>query len=434
MPKESEVLRLLQAYQGIWFSHFPMLSRRAEWHIAHHLCMRGRSGSPVGELYGLAKQIFLLDDATVKERLLSINQMGLCDLDPVGQIYARTIALPTRGLLDKFDAHLLAFSLSLAETAKSFGTASSPPRPGELSTQYRTLLLQPLEIYGEHWGEAVDRVFEAGKLSPARRMDAKRHLISSSHWNLLHSAVRWHYETEGSAEGKAGILADRLAAQLLQLTGQTLQTTRDHIAYLLEVGLFERMPGKALHVAISPAAIREIHLALGRTAERLPAVLEALAARGAPGAGYHAMPIGEGSSDLTVTTRRTSTEIIIPETRHFLEIVQPLTGERRIPVHPPLTIGRSAPSDLILSAADISRTHCRIVMEGRGVAVTDLNSTNGTFLNDKRIAVTTPLKPGDRLQLGSHILVYHDQDSVAAAPAGAEGTMHGGFRGVRVGR
>ena len=73
-------------------------------------------------------------------------------------------------------------------------------------------------------------------------------------------------------------------------------------------------------------------------------------------------------------------------------------------------------------------------MEGRGVAVTDLNSTNGTFLNDKRIAVTTPLKPGDRLQLGSHILVYHDQDSVAAAPAGAEGTMHGGFRGVRVGR
>ena len=277
-------------------------------------------------------------------------------------------------------------------------------------------------------------MFEAGKLSPARRMDAKRHLISSSHWNLLHSAVRWHYETEGSAEGKAGILADRLAAQLLQLTGQTLQTTRDHIAYLLEVGLFERMPGKALHVTISTTAMHEIHLALGRTAERLPAVLEALFARGASGAGYHALPIGDASSDLTVTTRRAPPPSAVPETRHFLEIVQPLAGERRIPVHPPLTIGRTAPSDLILGAADISRTHCRIVVEGGAIAVTDLNSTNGTFLNDRRISVTTPLKPGDRLQVGSHILVYHDQDSATAAPAGVEGTMHGGFRGVRAGR
>jgi hypothetical protein len=428
MPQEPEILRLLQAYQTIWFSHFPMLSRRAEWHIVHHLCMRGRNGSPVGELYGLAKQIFLLDDATVKERLLSINQVGLCELDPPGQIYARTIATPTRGLLEKFDAHLQAFALTLSETARSFRMAPATPRQGELSPQYRALLLQPLDVYAEQWGLAVDRVFESGRLSPARRMDAKRHLISSSHWNLLHSAVRWHYETLGLAAAKSGILADRLAAQLLQLTGQTLQTTRDHIAYLLEVGLFQRMPGKALHVAVSNTAIKEIDQALSHTAERLPPVLEALFGRATPVLVRREGPIGNDLTDLTVTMRRVPAADVMPETRHVLEVVAPTGSERRIPVHLPLTIGRTAPSDLVLNGGDISRTHCRIVADGGGVALSDLNSTNGTFLNGQRIAATAPLKPGDRLEVGSYVLVYAQQD-LNPPPGGTEGTTHTRHRG-----
>jgi hypothetical protein len=430
MPPEPDVLRLLQAYQDIWFSHFPLLSRRAERHIAHHLCMRGRNGSPVGELYGLAKQIFLLDDATVKERLLSMNQGGLCELDPPGQIYARTIATPTGSLLEKFDAHLQDFALPLSAAAGVFGIALSVPRPSELSARYRSLLLQPLEIYAGHWGLAVDRVFEAGPLSPARRMDAKRHLISSSHWNILHSAVRWHYDTQGA---KTGILADRLAAQLLQLTGQTLQTSRDHIAYLLEVGLFQRKPGKALHVAISNPAIAEIHLALGRTAERLPPILEALFGRGIPAASYPAIPIGDDLADLTVTTRRAPSIAPTSETRHVLEVVAPLGSERRIPIHPPLTIGRMAPSDLVLNGGDISRAHCRIVAEGEGVAVSDLKSTNGTFLNDQRIAATTRLKAGDRLQIGSYVLVYQELGTAAVADDG-EGTKSSRARSLQAGR
>jgi hypothetical protein len=433
MPKEPEVLRLLQAYQDIWFSHFPMLSRRAEWHIAHHLCMRGRNGSPVGELYGLAKQIFLLDDATVKERLVSINQIGLCELDPAGQIYARTIATPTRSLLDKFDAHLRAFVSPLSETAKMFGVVQSAPAPAELSAQYRTLVLQPLDIYGEQWASAVDRVFDSGSLSPARRMDAKRHLISSSHWNLLHYAVRWHYETERSGTEKGGILADRLAAQLLQLTGQTLQTTRDHIAYLLEVGLFQRMPGKALHVAISQTAIGEIHLALGRTAERLPAVLEGLFGRGAPAGGHHGLPHADDWTERTVAVRPATAGSATSELQRFLDVADPLGAERRVQIHLPFTIGRVAPSDLVLAAADISRAHCRIDVDGDGVAVSDLNSTNGTFLNDQRLADTTRLKPGDRLVVGSYVLVYQEQIQ-AAAPADLEGTLHGRYRGVPAGR
>ena len=428
MPQEPEVLRLVQAYQDIWFSHFPALSRRAEWHIAHHLCMRGRNGAPVGELYGLAKQIFLLDDATVKERLLSINQSGLCDLDPAGQIYARTIATPTRDLLDQFDAHLRAFAGPLAEAAKAFAVGPSAPPVDELSAVYRGLLLQPLDVYAEQWGIAIDRVFEASRLSPARRMDAKRHLISSSHWNLLHSAVHGYYETRGSAAAKAGILADRLAAQLLQLTGQTLQTTRDHIAYLLEIGLFQRMPGKALHVAISAPAIKEIHAALGRTADRLPAILEALFGRGTPAAG---LPVDNDIGEMTVTIRRGPPAAV--ETQHILKVVAPPGSERSIPVRPPLTIGRLPPADLVLSSGDVSRTHCRIVASGPGISVNDLNSTNGTFVNGRRLDAVTPLKAGDRLQVGSYVLEYQ-QETVAATPNDLDDTRHTRSRGLQTGR
>ena len=103
-------------------------------------------------------------------------------------------------------------------------------------------------------------------------------------------------------------------------------------------------------------------------------------------------------------------------------------------MHPPLTIGRVAPSDLVLNGGDISRAHCRIVADGEGVAVSDLKSTNGTFLNDHRVAATTRLKPGDRLQVGSYVLVYQEQYSAAMADGGVEGTKSSRARGLRAGR
>ncbi len=62
MQAEREVVRFLSAYQTIWHAHFPSLFRRAQWHIVTHLCTNGREGAAVGELYGLVKQVFLLDD------------------------------------------------------------------------------------------------------------------------------------------------------------------------------------------------------------------------------------------------------------------------------------------------------------------------------------------------------------------------------------
>jgi pSer/pThr/pTyr-binding forkhead associated (FHA) protein len=63
------------------------------------------------------------------------------------------------------------------------------------------------------------------------------------------------------------------------------------------------------------------------------------------------------------------------------------------------TIGRAKGADLIIDAALISRVHCRLEAGKDGVDVTDLSSTNGTFVNGKRIERAT-LVNGDTLRVG----------------------------------
>src|SRR5215472_5794543 len=114
MHAEREVVRFLSAYQTIWHAHFPSLFRRAQWHIVTHLCTQGREGAAVGELYGLVKQVFLLDDSTVKERILEIQEEKLCVVDPAdAPLSARSVIVPTPALLDLFDRHLLALAKEL---------------------------------------------------------------------------------------------------------------------------------------------------------------------------------------------------------------------------------------------------------------------------------------------------------------------------------
>ena len=49
------------------------------------------------------------------------------------------------------------------------------------------------------------------------------------------------------------------------------------------------------------------------------------------------------------------------------------------------TIGRAQGVDFVLDAALVSRVHCRLEAGDADIQVVDLSSTNGTFVNDKRI-------------------------------------------------
>ena len=63
------------------------------------------------------------------------------------------------------------------------------------------------------------------------------------------------------------------------------------------------------------------------------------------------------------------------------------------------TVGRASRADFILEAALVSRLHCRLEAGTENLEVVDLDSTNGTFVNDKRVE-RARLASGDRLRIG----------------------------------
>ena len=63
------------------------------------------------------------------------------------------------------------------------------------------------------------------------------------------------------------------------------------------------------------------------------------------------------------------------------------------------TVGRAPRADFIVKAALVSRLHCRLEAGADRLEVIDLSSTNGTFVNGKRVE-RAHLTHGDRLRVG----------------------------------
>jgi diguanylate cyclase (GGDEF)-like protein len=83
-----------------------------------------------------------------------------------------------------------------------------------------------------------------------------------------------------------------------------------------------------------------------------------------------------------------------------------LNGER-------LMIGRDAGSDLELADDSVSRNHAVLESVRGEFVVTDLGSTNGTYVNDQRIDARQ-LSPGDRLRFGNQIFKFLSADRIEA--------------------
>ena len=76
---------------------------------------------------------------------------------------------------------------------------------------------------------------------------------------------------------------------------------------------------------------------------------------------------------------------------------QPFTF--RLLPHSIKTIGRAPRADFIVDAALVSRLHCRLTLDDSGLDVEDLDSTNGTWVNGRKIS-RAPLMSGDKLKVG----------------------------------
>ena len=68
-------------------------------------------------------------------------------------------------------------------------------------------------------------------------------------------------------------------------------------------------------------------------------------------------------------------------------------------------IGRSATSDVRVGDKAISRDHAAVSWEGDHYVVEDLQTTNGTRLNGKRVR-SGELKDGDQIQLGKTVITF----------------------------
>ncbi|NES15599.1 FHA domain-containing protein [Micromonospora sp. PPF5-17] len=81
-------------------------------------------------------------------------------------------------------------------------------------------------------------------------------------------------------------------------------------------------------------------------------------------------------------------------------------------------IGRAPSADIVLVDAHLSRRHATVQLTAEGVSLTDLGSTNGTWLNDRRISGSVPLADGDVVRVGRTELRFFDPGLARTDPVG----------------
>lgn len=80
-----------------------------------------------------------------------------------------------------------------------------------------------------------------------------------------------------------------------------------------------------------------------------------------------------------------------------------------------ITIGRNEDNTISVDNLAVSGYHARVDKAGTDFILTDLQSTNGTFVNDQKV-VTHKLSHGDNVIIGKHILLFVATDKEKAAP------------------
>jgi class 3 adenylate cyclase len=84
-----------------------------------------------------------------------------------------------------------------------------------------------------------------------------------------------------------------------------------------------------------------------------------------------------------------------------------LADGRRVEVGAACSVGRADANNLVLAGDRVSRHHAMVQRHGGGdLWLTDLGSSNGTFLNGRRVSQATPIYDSDQIAIGPHRLVF----------------------------
>uniref|UniRef100_A0A7C2K3N2 FHA domain-containing protein n=1 Tax=Schlesneria paludicola TaxID=360056 RepID=A0A7C2K3N2_9PLAN len=107
-----------------------------------------------------------------------------------------------------------------------------------------------------------------------------------------------------------------------------------------------------------------------------------------------------------------------------------MEGKRLLlPLGKEIVVGREEGCQIVLHSTLISRQHCVLRRTDAGVVVRDLNSQNGTFVNDVPIQAETLLVAGDTLRIGA--IVFEVQPHGAPGSAAAAVTRESAASAVR---
>src|SRR5688572_31788779 len=80
-----------------------------------------------------------------------------------------------------------------------------------------------------------------------------------------------------------------------------------------------------------------------------------------------------------------------------------------------VTIGRVQGNDVVLPKGNVSKRHCRIFSQAGRFSVEDLKSTNGTYINGRKIAETTLVSGTDKIYVGDFVVKV--ENAAVDAPA-----------------
>lgn len=96
------------------------------------------------------------------------------------------------------------------------------------------------------------------------------------------------------------------------------------------------------------------------------------------------------------------------------------TGKHRgtrlsLPLDKPIVVGRDEACQMTLASSLVSRRHCELTHTALGIRVCDLQSQNGTYINDVVVEIPTVMQVGDQLRIGAS--VFEMQPALSRTPA-----------------
>jgi pilus assembly protein CpaF len=93
-------------------------------------------------------------------------------------------------------------------------------------------------------------------------------------------------------------------------------------------------------------------------------------------------------------------------------------SERRLTfTEPEVTIGRVPGNDVVLPKGNVSKRHSRIVLKDNRFIVVDLKSTNGTYVNGRKITSPLVVKEGDKIYVGDFVLTLEGDPDASQVPS-----------------